>query len=537
MEQTQSDIYDFSRIHDGPTEPSMMERLRRLKPRKEGDPTPWDEFMAGKTREERLNLRYNSAFVLRPDQMLTQALGYHTFAMFGGRGLGKSTALIYGLMDYIKAGRRNILFVVRTNEDFEKTIVGDGFRKHMDPRCFDRARDFRLNPQRVILPAGGVCGGYVLPHDVEIRVKTSNLDDAIRGFSPDTVIIDEIKTFRNPKAILDQIDYALREWGEMDDDLDDEAALAKMMADKLPKRMVASTPFWDETLLELATSKDTFCRKVTTEANWHNLTPEFRAKMEIQRKTSKGEQEFYGNWLDLTGVQQWARRDFVRFEPRYRPHEDAGRATIYKDTHFEDFQNLFDEFCVGVDPSAIMDEKDEGDDIGLHVAGRLKEKTKDGNPQFVLVENATMRGSPEQWMNRSLDLAEKWNAPTIIYEVQGGQKLGLGLYGTSERLKRMHCRVEPVTAMGRDHAGRAMMVSPLWQQGRVFHAHANPASSTRDPMLDLEEQMLRMSVSEYNGTGSPDATDAMVHCVIWLARLHLKSRRVRVRMSKNAVIY
>ena len=538
MSQYSSEIYDLDRIDSSPAKPSRMERLRRLPPGEDGV-RPWDAFMATLDREKQLNLRYSSEFTLRPDQMISQAKGKHTFAIFAGRGTGKTTAIIYGLMDLIRAGRRNILFVVRVNEDFEKTIIGDGFRKHMDPRYFDPTTDYTKNPQKVVFKAGRSCGGQVIPHDVEIRCKTSSLDDALRGFSPDTVIMDEIGAYRDPKAILDQIDFALREWGEIDDDIEDDAeALKKMMEDDLPKRIVVSTPVWDESLINLATSEDTFCRNVPTRCNWQNLTPAFRKKLvEEHQGTRKAEQELEGKFIDLSGEQQWQRKNFKAFEPRFRAQDDARESIIYKDRHPEEFKNLFDAVAVGVDPSALLDAKDIGDAIGISVAGRLVEKDSAGRTQFVVIANETMRGSPDEWMERSVDLAEEWGASYIYYEAQGGQKMGIGLYGNSAKLKRLPCQVIPVTAMQKNHAGRAMMVSPLWEQGRVFHAYPSPDFGGVDKLRALEEQMLRMSVSEYNGIGSPDDTDAMVHAVIRLAGLHSTKRRIRVRLSKNAEVY
>ena len=538
MSQYSSDVYDLSRIDSSPTKPSLMERLRRARPGEDGK-RPWTAFMEGKSREEILNLRYCSEFALRPDQMLEAARGKHTFAVFAGRGTGKTTLLIYALMDLIRAGRRNILFVVRVNEDFEKTIIGDGFRKHMDPRYFDPSTDYTKNPQKVVFKAGRSCGGQVIPHDVEIRCKTSSLDDALRGFSPDTVIMDEIGAYRDPKAILDQVDFALREWGEIDDDVEsDEEALAMMMADDLPKRIVVSTPVWDESLINLATSESTYCRNVPTKVNFQNLTPDFKKKLfEEHQGSRKAEQEIEGKFIDLSGEQQWQRKNFKAFRPRFREQDDADCPVIFKDLHFDEFQNLFDSIAVGVDPSGLLDAKDVGDAIGIHVAGRLRERDSAGRTQFVLIENATMRGSPREWMDRSVDLAEKWGASEIVYEAQGGQKMGVGLFGNATRLERMGCRVVPVTGLGKNHAGRAMMVSPLWEQGRVFHAYPSDKFNGPDTMRALEEEMLRMSVSEYNGIGSPDSTDAMVHAVIRLAGLHSKKRRIRVRMSKDAAIY
>jgi phage terminase large subunit-like protein len=70
----------------------------------------------------------------------------------------------------------------------------------------------------------------------------------------------------------------------------------------------------------------------------------------------------------------------------------------------------------------------------------------------------------------------------------------------------------------RGKAARAEPVAALYEQGRVSHVAG---------LATLEEQMCRMTISGYEGSGSPDRVDALVWA---LTELVLRAGAPRPRL-------
>ena len=100
------------------------------------------------------------------------------------------------------------------------------------------------------------------------------------------------------------------------------------------------------------------------------------------------------------------------------------------------------------------------------------------------------------WADAVVALARDVEADRVVAEVNQGGDL------VTEMLRQVEpsLPVRQVRAT-RGKARRAEPVAALYEQGRVFHRRGLPA---------LEDEMCRMTVQGYRGTGSPDRVDALV---------------------------
>lgn len=149
-----------------------------------------------------------------------------------------------------------------------------------------------------------------------------------------------------------------------------------------------------------------------------------------------------------------------------------------------------DRITVSVDPSGAKGEEDvRSDEIGINVMGRKREKA------YVL-EDGTMRGSPEQWGKEAVRLYKKWNADAIIGEVNyGGDMVRATIHAVDRNI-----RFKPVTAT-RGKVVRAEPVSALYTQGLVHHVGT---------FAQMEDEMSSFTADGYKGDRSPNRADAMV---------------------------
>jgi predicted phage terminase large subunit-like protein len=127
---------------------------------------------------------------------------------------------------------------------------------------------------------------------------------------------------------------------------------------------------------------------------------------------------------------------------------------------------------------------------GIVVAGA----TPDGH--YYVLEDATMRGTPEQWCRKAVDLYRKWKCDRVIAETNNGGDMVEAL------LRQVDSTIpyRKVTA-SRGKRTRAEPVSALSEQGRLHMVGGLP---------ELEDQLVTW---EPDSDISPDRLDAMVWAV------------------------
>lgn len=159
---------------------------------------------------------------------------------------------------------------------------------------------------------------------------------------------------------------------------------------------------------------------------------------------------------------------------------------------------------VAVDPAVTSNQS--SDETGIIVAGI------DEDEHVYILDDCTLKGTPHQWATAVSEAYAKWQANSVVAEVnQGGD-----LVKTNLRIANPTIPVTMVRA-SRGKVVRADEVSALYEEGRVSHV---------GHFKDLEEQMESFTL-DYNRTkqGSPDRLDALVWAVTSLAVKTVKPRR------------
>ena len=135
---------------------------------------------------------------------------------------------------------------------------------------------------------------------------------------------------------------------------------------------------------------------------------------------------------------------------------------------------------VAVDPAVT--ETENSDEHGIIVAGMMADKT------WIVLEDASLQGSPAEWARRAVSLYRSWQADGIVVEVnQGGDMVAHTLRTVDPNVKIIEVRAS------RGKHVRAEPVAALYEQGRIRHIGAFPA---------LESQMTQMTVNGFEGDGS-----------------------------------
>ena len=114
-----------------------------------------------------------------------------------------------------------------------------------------------------------------------------------------------------------------------------------------------------------------------------------------------------------------------------------------------------------------------------------------------VIEDVSMQGTPQQWAERAIAIYDLHQADAIVAEVnQGGDMVAHTIHTI-----RPQIRVIQVRAMRGKHI-RAEPIAALYSLDRISHVGAFPK---------LEAQMCLVTASGYEGEGSPDRVDALVH--------------------------
>jgi len=153
-----------------------------------------------------------------------------------------------------------------------------------------------------------------------------------------------------------------------------------------------------------------------------------------------------------------------------------------------------DRIVVAVDPPAGGGAR--SDACGIVVAGVVAQGGRADWIGYVL-EDATVQGAtPAGWARAAVAAARRHEADRVVAEInQGGAMI--------EQLLRQEDPMLPYAPL-RAHRGktaRAEPVAALYERGQVRHLRG---------LAELETQMAEMTLSGFQGEGSPDRVDALV---------------------------
>lgn len=411
---------------------SVAERLATL---------PSDQRLAALallTDREKEALLYDwRGFLARHDQIEPSG-DWTTWLALAGRGFGKTEMGAQWIRERVKQGARAIALVAETQKDLEEVMVARLLAVHPD----HEKPTVRYKPVRITWPNGAVAYGY-----------NGTEPNQLRGPEFDTAWVDELAKYRYARETWDMLQFALRG-----------TAIT-------PRQIVTTTPRPIDLIKGMVAGKEgaVHVTRGKTSDNRANLAPTFMdAVVARYSGTRLGRQELDAEILgDLPGA-LWSLATLDTYRLREAPQ--MGR------------------IVVSVDPAVTATE--DSDDHGIVVAGVADDQ------RGIVLEDASMRGSPMEWARRAVSLYRSWSADCIVVEVnQGGDMVAQTL-----RTVDPNVNIHEVRASRGKHV-RAEPIAALYEQGRVAHVGGFP---------ELEAQMCQMTTSGYEGDGSPDRVDALV---------------------------
>lgn len=297
------------------------------------------------------------------------------------------------------------------------------------------------------------------PNGAQAWCYNATEPDQLRGPQHHFAWVDELAKFRYMQATWDQLLFGLR-------------------LGTHPQALVTTTPQPKPLIKELVNKegKDVFVTRGATLDNAANLAAStVRNLYDRYGGTRLGRQELEGEILgDIPGA-LWNRGDI----DEYRVYESP-----------EDLERVI----VAVDPAASSNEG--SDEHGIVVVGLARDR--DGHARGYVLEDASLKGRPEEWAKAAVRMYRKWSADKIVAEKNNGGEMVESVIKAQDRsvpVKLVHA--------SRGKVVRAEPISALYEQGRVHHV---------GQFDELEDQMCMFSVDfvRDENTGSPDRVDALV---------------------------
>ena len=276
--------------------------------------------------------------------------------------------------------------------------------------------------------------------------------DQLRGPEHDAAWSDELRKWRYARETWDMLQFGLRLGAH-------------------PRQLVTTTPRPIEIIKAILSGQEgkVVVTKGKTSDNAANLAARFLQKItEKYAGTRLGRQELDAEILgDLPGA-LWSLTTLDAYRLQSAP--DLKRV------------------LVSVDPAASHN--DDSDEHGIIVGGMTDDQ------RGIVLEDATMSGTPAEWARRAISLYRSYSADGIVIEVnQGGDMVAHTLRSIDPNVNIIEVRAS------RGKHVRAEPIAALYEQGRIAHVGAFAA---------LETQMTQMTIHGYEGDGSPDRVDALV---------------------------
>ena len=402
--------------------------------------TDLQEILAGLTDAQVSELLDDWRFWARPEQIAPDG-DWLTWVINAGRGFGKTRAGSEWVREQVNAGRQRIALIGETYKDLVEVMVyGDSgiasvFPDHQKPKIV-------TNPNvQITFHTGAVALGY-----------NGTQPDQLRGPQFDAAWCDELAKWKKARETWDMLQFGLR-LGER------------------PQVLVTTTPRPIPTLREIKARKTTVVTTGSTFDNEANLASSFIEEIRDRYEgTRLGRQELFAEDLDDLPGALWTRVMFDDHRVKAAPEMKR--------------------IVVAVDPSGTAGDSDDGDSIGIVVAG----KGVDGRA-YVLADR-TCKLSPDGWGRRVVAAYNEFDADRIVAERNFGGAMVQHVIRTIDP----KASYKEVTA-SRGKVMRAEPIAALYEQGKVSHLGGLEA---------LEDQCCLIGPDGYISEGSPDRVDALV---------------------------
>ncbi len=243
---------------------------------------------------------------------------------------------------------------------------------------------------------------------------------------------------------------------------------------KNPQLLITTTPRPIPEFINLLEHKKTYTIAGSTFDNAANLAAGFIEDIADQYEgTTLGRQELYGEIIEDDKGAVW-NRDLIK------------EARIKRDDVKPNMRYIY----LAIDP-AVTNNKNSAE-TGMTVAGL----GVDG--KYYILHSEGVKGSPEVWSKRALELYDNWHADVIVGEVNNGGDL-------IETVIRNERKLVPFYAVRASHGKvpRALPILHLYERGMVKHVG----------FFDkLEQQMCSLNLHDTKGK-LLDVVDSMVWCI------------------------
>lgn len=389
--------------------------------------------------EAQAALLHDWSFWARPDQIAPDWL-WRVWLILAGRGWGKTRCgaeWVRSLATRFPGCR--IALVGLTAADARDVIVeGESGILGVHP---ERERPlYEPSKRRITWANGSMATCY-----------NASEPDQLRGPQHHFAWVDELAKFPAAQDLWDQLIFGLRLGAH-------------------PQVMVTTTPRPLPIIRAMLADKTTHVTRGKTLDNASNLAPgSVQAMIDRYAGTRLGRQELDGEMLDDVPGALWTRAML-----------DANRIAEMPEMA---------RVVVAIDPSGTSGD-DEGDDVGIVVAGR----GVDG--RGYVIADLTCKLSPDGWARRAITAYHQYQADRIVAERNFGGAMVQAVIRAADRSVPYK---EVVASRGK--AARAEPVSALYEQGRVSHLPG---------LTELEDEMVLMTSGGFMGIGSPNRVDAMV---------------------------
>lgn len=398
-----------------------------------------EKILAGLSDAQLQELLWDWRFWARPNQTAPDG-DWRTWLALAGRGFGKTEAGAQWVRERVKAGARSIAIVAETQKDLEEVVAPRIVSVHPP----HEAPTVRFRPVRITWPNGAQALGY-----------NGTEPDQLRGPEFDTAWVDELAKYRYARETWDMLQFTMRSGDD-------------------PRVFVSTTPRPIPIIRELIKAPTTIVTRGSTFDNRENLAEAFIQQIVTKYEgTRLGRQELDGEVLDDLPGALWNRDEIDQRRVKSAP----------------EMQRI----VVAVDPSGTGGSGDDGDSIGIVVAG----KGIDGRG-YVLADR-TCKLSPDGWGRRAVAAYHEFKADRIVAERNFGGAMVEHVIKTVDS----KASYKEVTA-SRGKVARAEPVAALYEQGKVSHVGG---------FADLEDQMCLMAPDGFAGEGSPDRADALVWAI------------------------
>lgn len=405
------------------------------------------KYLSSLSPEQISELRWHWPFWARPNQLPPEG-DWYTWLVLAGRGFGKTRMGAEWIRQ--KANDNpgcRIALVAETAADARDVMIkGDSGLLSVDPTLTEDS----WSPTNRCL---------TWPNGSRAFTYNGTTPDQLRGPQHHFAWVDELAKFEYMQEAWDQLQFGLR-LGEH------------------PQCLVTTTPRPLPLIKKLMAreGEGVYVTRGATIDNMSNLAKSTVNELyERYGGTRLGRQELEGEILEDIPGALWTRESIDGSRVK-NPPEDLERV------------------LVAVDPAASSEKG--ADEHGIVVVGLARDK--DGYGRGYVLEDASLKGTPEEWARVAVRMYRKWQADKIVAEKNNGGEMVESVIKAADRsvpVKLVHAT--------RGKVVRAEPISALYEQGRVHHVGS---------FDKLEDQMCLFSVDNVRNasTGSPDRVDALV---------------------------